>query len=232
LLRKLLVLLSVILLIINLLLISKYGDFERRLVRITTTTAFFILFLLFGGYKKTKFIILFLLLICVDFLAIFYEANTLISKIITIPKVLAYLVILSDVLKKLKIKNAKKSISLFFIIIIALNISLLYKILIVSSNNIAAYINRLLFFGIGVIIIALCTSALIYNFRYNSKRSLLFVFITFAFALSDASWFIAYFINAEQAFYFDIAFYLISLNSIIIYTLETSNNEDVFIEQN
>jgi len=89
-----------------------------------------------------------------------------------------------------------------------------------------------MFFCVGILIIILCTSALIYNFRYNSKRSLLFVFITFSFALSDASWFIAYFINTGSAFYFDIAFYLISLGSLIIYALETDTNDDILIEYN
>lgn len=195
-----------------------------------STLTCLIIFILFKGYKTKNIVLVFLLLLITDFLAFFYDFNVAVSMAITIPKASVYFVLLRDIIKKLKVNSFKKPISFFFMFIIILNISLVYRIVLDPSNNFTNSYSQILIFCVGMVIILLCTSAIIYNFRFNSKRSLLFVFVVFALALSDASWFVGYYMSTKAAFYFDILFYLISLNSMILYALETDTSDDFLPE--
>jgi len=228
-LKRLLVILTLILIIINALVIYNYGFYERRLVRIISITLFFLIFLFLKGYKDSRIVLVFVLLLIVDFLGVFYEKG-LIALIGPIIKLFAYIILIASVTKKIELKKISLKTSILPAIIILLNIFLIFTVVqaVFASQN--DFKEIILYIVYGTTIVGAAFLAVNYNFRYGSKRSVYYLFLVFALVLSDAAWFIAYYFKTKTAFYFDTVFYFIALCYIILFAVTTKSSDDKLSE--
>lgn len=229
-LKKVLIILTVILVLINFFIIYTYGYYERRLARLISICCYIVVFLMFKGGKHRKILLIFLFLGAVDVLGLFYEYG-LIDIIGPLVKLTAYLLIINEVIKKVKIKNINKPVSLFFIIVVLLNLLLVFQTVWSIFFKIDNYAESVIYLLYGFVNVATCVVALNYNFIYGTKRSIHFLFFVLSLIMSDASWFIAYYLKFNTPFYFDIFFYLLALSFIIIYSLDTHKHEDILLDE-
>ncbi|WAC01817.1 hypothetical protein N7U66_18330 [Lacinutrix neustonica] len=225
-----LIILTVILVLINFYIINSFGYFERRWIRLISIGCYVFVFFIFKGYKEKKIGIILLLLSTVDVLGLFYEYG-LIDIIGPVVKLTAYLLIISEVIKKVKIKNINKPVTLFFIIVVLLNVLLVFQTVWATFLRMEDYAESVVYLFYGAVNVAACIVALNYNFIYGTRHSIYYLYLVFSLILSDASWFIGYYLNYTNAFYFDVLFYLLASCFLIIYALDTNKNEEVLLEE-
>lgn len=228
-LKKILIILSIVLILINVYLIYNYGFFERRLIRLISTCCYFLVFILFKSINNKNIFFAFIFLICVDILGLYYEKG-LVSIIGPAIKLIAYAFIIKEIIKKVKIKGLKKPITLLLGLVVLLNLFLVYQTVSTTFFEIKNYAESTLYLVYGSVNILMCILTINYNFRYPSKKSIYYTYFVFALIISDASWFIAYYINASGAFYFDILFYLLAFCFMIFYA-ESKSIEDVVLDE-
>lgn len=229
-LKKVLIILTAILVLINFFVITNYGYYERRLVRLISIGCYGLVFLIFKGYKDKRIALIFILLALVDCLGLFYEYG-LIDILGPLVKLTAYLFIISEVIKKVKIMNINKPVTLFFVIIILLNFFLIFQTVWSTFLRLNDYAESVVYLVYGAVNVAACIVALNYNFIYGTRHSIYYLYLVFNLILSDASWFIGYYLNYKTAFYFDALFYFFALYFLIIYALDTNKNEAVLLEE-
>ncbi|WP_299889238.1 hypothetical protein [uncultured Lacinutrix sp.] len=227
-LKKVLITLTIVLVLINIFLINTYGYYERRLIRLISIGAYFLVFIYYSGAKNKNILLVFSLLISVDILGLFFEKG-LVSIIGPLIKLISYFFIIKEVIKKIKFKKINKPIYFFLGVVILLNLLLVYQTVWSTFLKINNYIESAVYIVYGSINVAVCIAALNYNFRYGTNRSIYYLYFVFALVLSDACWFIAYYLDSNSAFYFDILFYLVALCFIILYALDTKNQDDVLL---
>ncbi|MEJ6791199.1 MAG: hypothetical protein QNK89_00265 [Lacinutrix sp.] len=117
----------------------------------------------------------FIFLVIVDVLAINYE-NGYISIIGPVVKLIAYSFIINEVIRKVKIKEVKKPIFLFVVIVVALNLFLVYQTVWTTFLKIEDYNESVLYIIYGSINVLMCIMAINYHSRYSSKHSLYYLY--------------------------------------------------------
>ncbi|WP_299889240.1 hypothetical protein [uncultured Lacinutrix sp.] len=227
--KKVLYSITVILILLSIYVIANSSIQIKEMVELIAVCVYLLIFLYYSKVRDKMIFYAFILFMVTDILGLFYSEN-IVSKIIPIIRVLAYLIFARRIMNKFELLKGNKYILFFFFIVITLNVLLLYNIILGNSTPLIDNTDQLLFFFFGILLIAMSSMSVNYNFRYNSKRSLYFLYFIFAFIIADVAWFIASFIEQTFSSYLDTVAYIIALMFMVRYAVETEEKDDVLLE--
>ncbi|NNE32533.1 MAG: hypothetical protein HKN40_09200 [Winogradskyella sp.] len=228
-LKKILIILTSILLIANFYVISECTTHDRRVINLISIICYFLVFLGFGGAKKILLLYSILAFLGTDYLLIYYDTNEVVTKVIPVLKISAYFLLTVSVFEKVKLLNNKSSIIIGFLVIIALNVLWMFNLIWKSSEKFNDNFEIVLHLLYGLIMVWMCTIAINCYMRFKTTKSLFFLLFILGVILSDASWFLAYYFDIKFFFYIYTILYFIGLAYMVRYADSTGNKDDAFL---
>ncbi|MGB6267464.1 MAG: hypothetical protein WBF67_00510 [Olleya sp.] len=201
--------------------------FQSRIVRVVSICLYLVLYL-FNAQKVKKVILLFLLLCLSDYFDVYYNIPEYV-KAYTVTKIFAYVVLFWLIKNKIKLFGKDIKINFLFGLIVVLNLVIGYGAVYNYSSGIVDNIEFCLLLIYGLVIVLLAVFSANYYFRYNSKRGLYFMSFIFGLVFADMSGFFANYVNMDEFFYVERAFYFSALLYFTFYLFLTKEEDDVLI---
>jgi len=140
--------------------------------------------------------------------------------------IMAYATIIIERLPRLKKIKFHGSVVLISMLLIAANTYTLSIIMDMIGHVFEDLWQVVAFYLYGAFMILLAVTAVAYNNQYNSNRSLLFIFMVFAFVISDIVSLFAYYFGIEFCFYLDRISYLLGFALLVNYGLNSKMVSD------
>ena len=224
--KKTLLLISIILFLMNVYVTLSYTLVESRIMKLTSGVVFFVLFLFYKGFKNRYIFLAVSCFLVSDVFLIFYEklASNKLTSIITI---VGYVILIGHVFKKVQLQKVNKYLIAFFAFLILLNVYGLFEVLRSLEYKFYDGLQQIVFYTHGIVIIALCTVSANYNFVYNTRKSMYFMYLSFGFAFSNLTAFLAYYYDASLFFILSRFLYLSAFFFIINYVVTSHEKEEV-----
>lgn len=142
---------------------------------------------------------------------------------------LAYLAIIVECLPKFDFKQFRPWLIIVAVLLILANTYTLYifiDALIVGLRNSSEIF---LFYVKGSSVVLLLIIAVFYNNKYNSTRSLRYIFFTFCFTFSDIAVLFAYYFGFEYVYLISRLFFLIGIGLLVSYGLNSEiDREEIY----
>lgn len=215
--------------IVSIYVISNYSLNTIRISRVLTAGFYLLLFL---GIKKSNdrlIVLFFITLIIADVFNVFYE-DPICRKLTSIFKLFGYLLLINKMISKVRFMKSNLIIKIVFTGVIGLNILAFCYLITSVSNKTNDTLELILLLVYGITLIALCSVAVNYHFRYNTWRSMYFIFFSFALLFTDVLAFLGYFLDYNFLFYGTRFFYVLALSLITMFALFTKEEKDILIE--
>lgn len=221
--------LILVLVLVNLLAIA-FFDFEiGRLFRLISTGILFA-YMFFKKQKANAWILMVIgLLVFKDVALQFYELAWG-HKFYLLLGTLAYGVLVLERLPKLANIKINPSVIVVTSVLVAANTYTLYTIMDMLSYQFTDGVEITLFYLYGALMIILGVAAITYNNKYNSNRSLLFVFLAFGFIFADIAALFAYYFDFPTFYYLDRVLYLIGVGLLVNYGLNYESAKEEFFQ--
>ncbi|RXG27600.1 hypothetical protein [Leeuwenhoekiella marinoflava] len=217
--------------IINLSIVAFMDLESSRLARLMTILLFLIYFLV--EKKIVNFWTLSALLFFTirDVFFQFYE-EPLGYKLYLIIGILCYVTLVLERMPKISEINIKPSVIVVTLLLVAANTYTLYVIMNMSmvTHTFHDNLEPLLLYAYGAAMMVLGVQAIAYNNKYNSNRSLLYIFFAFGFIFSDIAALFAYYFNFEMFYFLDRFFFLGSLAMLVNYGLNFESVKEEYYQ--
>jgi hypothetical protein len=162
-----------------------------------------------------------------DVFLLFYEelsSNKLTSLLI----IGGYIVLIGHVFKRVRLKKINKYLIVFFTFLILLNVYALYEVLKSLEYRFYDSLQQIIFYTHGIVIIALCAVSANYNFVYNTKKSMYFMYFSFGFAFSNLTAFLAYYYDVSTFYLISRFLYIFAFYFIVNYVVLDHQKEGDF----
>ena len=161
----------------------------------------------------------------------FYE-EPLGYKIYLIVGTLCYLTIVLERLPKISEIKFRPSVILVTSLLVAVNTYTLY---IIMNMQMVTYtfhdtLEPILFYIYGAAMMVLGVQAISYNNKFNSNRSLLYIFFAFGFIFSDIAALFAYYFEFDVFYYFDRFFFITALALLVKYGLNYESVKEEYYQ--
>ncbi|WGK63737.1 hypothetical protein [Croceiramulus getboli] len=204
------------LIITNLAVVYFFGLDEIRLAVLTTTLVVFLYYVTFTPVKSRWIMAFFALFLLKDIAMFFYE-YVLGYKLAILFGILSYLVLLRSIWGRVKSYGNNPLNILLTVVLVALNMYTLYVLMNQISYQFSDLSQVILFYTYGAIMMALGIAAVVYNNKFNSNRSLLFMFVAFGFIFADVASLLAYYFELDPFYYFDRSFVIVGLTVAVAF---------------
>lgn len=214
-------LITLLLLLAYFFVIENFGLWEMRYMRILSC-AFFLGFVLFTTGFKKRVLTLSLSLFLVSAILSIQNEILIVRKLNLAIVVIAYLLLIVEVLpfvRKLKANGLQKVI---LIIILSLNVLLLFSLVEIEGYKIEDFTQFLLLILRGLCIIGMVIVAFSFTNRYSNLISIYFLITVFSLALSDLFAFVSFYMDIQDFIFLDRLFYLFGLSALAHYIYRCS----------
>ena len=220
-----------LLIVINLTIIALTDLETSRLTRLISIGTFFAYYLIKKELLNLWTVIAFLFFIGRDIFFQFYEEPWG-YKSYLILGTLCYLTIVFERLPKISQINFKPGVVLITLILVAANTYTLYVIMNMSMVTYTFHdgVEPILLYVYGAAMMVLGVQAIAYNNKYNSNRSLLYIFFAFGFIFSDIAALFAYYFEFEIFYFFDRFFFLGAMAMLVQYGLNYESVKEEFYQ--
>ena len=216
--------------LINLAVIAFLDLETSRLARLITLVLFFVYYRILKSFTNSWIALALLLFLIRDVFFQFYEEPWG-YKLYIILGVLVYSTLVLERFPKLSDLKFNPGVLIVTSLLVAANTYVLY---VVMNMQMVTYtfhddLESILFYIYGGSMIILGVQAMTYNSKYNSNRSLLYIFFAFGFIFSDIAALFAYYFEFDLFYFFDRVFFLLGLGLLVKYGLNYENiNEEYF----
>ena len=180
--------------------------FYSQIIRLLSSFLFLTFFLKIG--VKDRLLLLFMtLLVIADGFDLYY-LHPYVIEAYSVIKMMAFSILCVLLSAKLKFQKLGNTITLLFLVVIAINILIGYKA-VRETTNVLDYTQILSIQAYWVICILSCALAAKYYFLNESKKAVYFSGFTFLFVFTDLSGFIANFFEADLFFFIERILYFL-----------------------
>lgn len=207
-----------LLILVNIIILLTLDLQLSRLARLISVAGFFVFYISTGKLKNIWVYIALSLFLGQEIFFQFYE-NSWGYKGYMILGSLAYTVIIVECLPKFNLKPLKPGLITVAILLILANTYTLNIIIDMLSLDFRDNFEIILFYVYGAFMMVLGLIAVIYNNKYNSNRSLRYIFFAFCFIFSDIAALFAYYFGFEFFYIFSRLFFLIGIGIFVSYGL-------------
>ena len=227
--RNSLIYLTVFLVLVNLVAIAMGNLQISRLVRLCSL-AFFVTYYLLANGQKNKWITIALsVLLLKDIFFQFYEFSWGYKFYLGLGS-LAYFCILKDRLPGVSNMSFNPVIIGITVLLVLANTYTLYMLMGMLSYTFNDNFEIALFYVYGALLIIIAVGAVINNNKYNSNRSLVYLFLALAFIFSDIAALFAYYFGQEELYYIDRLFFIAAGGLLLNYGLNTQDAREEFYQ--
>lgn len=229
--NSLFIILIVIAAVVNLGVIAFMDLESSRLTRLVTLVLLFCYYL----FKKEKInlwtVVAFIFFISRDVFFQFYE-EAWGYKTYLILGTLCYLTIVLERLPKISEINFKPGVVLVTLLLVAANTYTLYVIMNMSMVTYTFHdgLEPILLYVYGAAMMILGVQAIAYNNKYNSNRSLLYIFFAFGFIFSDIAALFAYYFEFGSFYFLDRFFFLGAMALFMNYGLNYESVKEEYYQ--
>jgi len=221
--------LTIFLILVNLIGIST-GDLPlSRLLRLCSVSCFLILYYLAPGPRNRWITFAISVLFLRDIFFQFYELWWGYKLYLGLGSV-AYLLLIADSLPRLRRLKFNPGVISITLLLILINTYTLYTLMGMLSHTFNDPLEVILFYLYGALLIVMAVTAVINNNRYNSDRSLNYLFLVLAFIFSDIAALFAYYFGFENLYYADRIFFIMAAGFLANYGLNERNARQEFFE--
>ena len=222
-------LLIVFLLVLNLLVVAFYDLELSRGVRLLSIAVLFIYYILKKGIKN-KWITLSLLIFLVKDICFQVYEMSWGYKLYLLLGALAYITLVAERIPKLRNTKLSSSLIVITLLLILANSYTLHMLMETLSYQFKDLLEISLFYFYGAMMIILGVTAIVYNNKYNSNRSLLYTFLAFSFIFSDIAALFAYYFGFEMFYFFDRFFFIIAMGLFVNYGLNYKSAQEEYYQ--
>ncbi|MEH6405900.1 MAG: hypothetical protein V7767_01335 [Leeuwenhoekiella sp.] len=214
-----------ILIILNLLIIGLYDLQVSRAARLFSVIIFSVYYLSVNKPKNLKISLVFIFFIIREIFFQFYETSFG-FKIYLLFAFCAYLTLIIDRLPKMNSLRINRGVILVTIVLIIANSYTLLTLMDLLSYSFRDSFEIGLFYLYGAMMIIMGVAAVHYNNKYNSTRSLHFLYFVFAFIITDIASLFAYYFGFEMFYFISRLFFLIALGLLSDYGLNKASAQE------
>ncbi|WP_290478478.1 MULTISPECIES: hypothetical protein [unclassified Leeuwenhoekiella] len=145
---------------------------------------------------------------------------------------LFYLTVVFERLPKFSELKFKPGVVLVTSLLVALNTYTLYIIMNMQMVTYTFHDNLepILFYIYGAAMMVLGVQAILYNNKYNSNRSLLYIFFAFGFIFSDIAALFAYYFEFDLFYFFDRFFFIVATGLLVKYGLNFESVKEEYFQ--
>lgn len=221
----------IILLALNIGVIYFYNLEVSRFARLITIFAFGIYYAATKKITNVWTVSAITLLFTRDLFFQFYEQGWG-YKLYLIIGTLCYLTIVLERLPKFSELKFKLNVILITSLLVALNTYTLYIIMNMQMITYTFHdaIEPILFYIYGAAMMILGVQSILYNNKYNSNRSLLYVFFAFGFIFSDIAALFAYYFEFDMFYFFDRFFFITATALLVKYGLNYESVKEEYFQ--
>lgn len=218
-----------LLILLNILVVVTLDLQLSRVVRLFSVAAFFVFYISRRKSKNGWVYVALLFFLGQDICNQFYE-NAWGYKGYMICASLAYMAIVIECLPKFDPKNISPRLIVVAILLILANTYMLYIFINELLFTLRDDFEIFLFYVKGATFIVLLLMAVFYNNKYNSTRSLRYLFFAFCLIFSDIAILFAYYYGFESFYIFSTLFFLSGIGLLVSYGLNAEIVEEEIYE--
>ena len=180
--------------------------FYSQIIRLLSSFLFLTFFLKIG--VKDRLLIPFILLLVIADGFDLYYLHPYVIEAYSVIKMMAFSILCVMLVAKLKFQKLGNTITLLFLVVIAINILIGYKA-VTETANVLEYTQTLSIQVYWIICVLSCALAAKYYFLNDTKKAVYFSSFTFLFVFTDLSGFVANFFNADLFFFTERILYFL-----------------------
>ena len=223
--KKLLPVLTLVILLVNCFVIFQFNLVANRWARIFTTALFFLLLIFYNASGKRMFLAFGLMMLS-DVFLFFYE-DIIANSVTFLLRISAYIMLVFAVLPELKNLKSSSFQKFIFVIVFALNLGMLFLLIDMVPARFAYPFLNLLFYAYGISMMALVVAAISYSNRYSNRTSFYYTAAALCLVFSDISSFIAYYLEFNEFYFPDRIFYILGIAGLVKFTTFARSHEAV-----
>ena len=209
--------LTALLALLNIIVVSTYGMYERRVVRCVSVGVLLCFYFYYNRQRSRSFLLFFSIFFIKDFGMIFYDTYWG-NSFYFLFGAIGYGVYAQNIAKNAYF-TLDRRLMLGSLLLLLLGGLIVYLLIENLSIGFVAHLNIPLFicYGILSVIVALCTFQ--YNSIYNSRRSFWFVCVALLLTVSDLFRYIAFYFSLDLLSHFEKLCYLLAWALLIYISL-------------
>lgn len=207
-----------LLILLNILLVFTLDVKSSRLARLISVAVFFAFYILTKKSKNIWVCIALSFFLGQEIFLQFYE-NAWAYKGFMIFGTLAYMIIIVECLPRFDFNYIRPWLIIVGIILVLANTYTLYVFIDTISLNLRNNFEIFLIYAKGFLVVILGITAVFYNNKYNSTRSLRFFLFVLCFIFSDIAILLAYYFGFEFFYLFSRLFFLTGIGLFVNYGL-------------
>jgi hypothetical protein len=217
-----------LLILLNIIILLTFDLQVSRLARLFSVAAFLMFYVSTGKSKNIWVYIALSLFLVQEIFFQFYEISWGYKGYLILGS-LAYTVIILECLPKFNFKAISLRLIIVAIILLLANTYTLNLIIEMLSLDFRDNFEIFLFYVYGGYMMVLGLIAVVYNNKYNSTRSLRYIFLAFCFIFSDITAMFAYYFGFDFFYIFSRLFFLIGIGLFVSYGLNSEiSREEIY----
>ena len=223
--KKLLSVITLVLLLVNCFVIFNFDQDASRWARLISTGIFFIM-LIWQGSFSNKMLSAFLLFIISDLLLFYYE-NSIANTATFLMRISAYILLVLVVVPELKGLKSSMFQKIIFFGVFILNLGMLFMLVDMVPAKFGYPFLNVLFYAYGISMITLVIAAISYSNRYSNSISFYYTAATLCLVFSDITSFIAYYLEFYEFYFPDRIFYILGVAGLVKFATFARSHEAV-----